>query len=210
MFNVTYTHSYDNGIDFESSIIDNVFYNVNSRTAVLDINDYYYEYRDVPAEAVEDLINADSVGAHYNKVFKSAFGPSKYLGAWEECDLNSVPVNKDFDSTPVAKDFTVAEDTVAVETKEYSLQTPNQVRVDEGFDTVEYSLRTPAPLQVAADNVTDDVKSTVFFTLDGGDREFTFESDKSDLYDAVEEVDNYVKRLGARGNVRKVVFEFSE
>lgn len=196
-----------------SSLIDSVYYNANDRTAVLDVNDRIYRYSDVDRDDVEALANGrdsnGSVGAHYNRVFKTKYGPGEYLGDYDEVDYDIVPVEgkptpkdlrEDNSPEPSNRFAFVSEGS----TTEWSLGTPDTASTATA--TKEYSLTLPEPASVVEDS---DVESVVVtFTLEGFDREFEYEANSSDLTDAVEELHNHVKAFGAKGRVRKAVVTF--
>lgn len=224
MTTIEYTKSYDEDYDFTSSLVQSVRYNENDSSVAIELNDNYYRYTNVPLDAVEDLVNADSVGVHYNTVFKRTYGPGENLGPWYDVRLNEVPatayVGKDFESAPVGKDFiTISGEGVTLSsdgsatftnepTREYSLTTPSAASADS--PTKEYSLKTPEPepLDETLWGSDETVKSTVFFTIDGGEKIYEFASEQTDLVDAIAEVNDYVSVLGAKGKVVRVVFDF--
>jgi len=228
-FDFTYTQHY--GVN--SSWVDDVYYNANERYAVIDLDDNMYRYDNVSKDDVEALVKAPSVGAYYNTQFKHAFGPGTYLGNWNSVDYDVVEEVKDTinvgNSTgptltvqagqiylaggqPVANDF----NTPPV-TKEFSLKAnPNKERYGDGEpmyvqadSTKEYSLKTPEPeVKLESNDFNDTTVSTVYFTLDDYDKVYEYRSDKLSVEGAIEEVNAYVSRLGGRGKVVKVVFEF--
>jgi hypothetical protein len=186
----TYTHEYE--VD-NSSLIEVVYYNANDRSAVIDVNDEWYRYTNVDKADVERLVNGEdengSVGAHYNRHFKPRFGPGEHLGSWWGWDAVSedeVPV-----TTYVTGDVVKAGTVIARSnepTKEYSLQ--------------------PVPEKPA---VTDNGVAGVIieFTLDGIEgKTFTFDALSVTVEDAIEELHNYVSRIGTTGKVVKAVINF--
>lgn len=190
MTNFEYTKTFD----VDSSLIDEVFYNANDNTVVLDVNNEMYRYSNVTLQAVEDLVNGKgyngSVGAHYNSLFKKTYGPGEDLGGWYVVDGIKVPVQNDWSGTAVPKAMTT-----------------NEARVDNNLPTVEYSLQPLADFKSDAEAV----RSTVFFTIYGtGDKVFEYKSNKDEVAEAVAEVNDHVSKIGAHGKVLKVVFEFSE
>jgi len=206
MTDFTYTKNF--GTD--SSFVDGVFYNENEKYAVVELADDYYLYENVSESDVADLVNAPSVGAHYNTVFKKAHGPGEHLGSWSGVDFEWVPAAHGTGTTP--KDLTEP-------TKEFSLQAfanHHGLEVNGTTEAVastkEYSLAEIPVTDVAGPEKIEagtGVTSTVFFTIEGiDDKVFEFESDKDDIDPAVGEVHEYVKRLGVVGRVVKVVFEF--
>ena len=72
---IEYTKDYD---EYESSTVEDILYNANTRTALVAPRGEYYAYSDVDESDVEVLIDADSVGAEYTN-FKRTFGPGTYL-----------------------------------------------------------------------------------------------------------------------------------
>ncbi len=80
---------------FSSSLIDEVLFNENDDTVILDVNDWMYRYSGVKHVDVADLVSADSVGGYYNTYFKEKFGPGEKLGFYSEVEVILVPVKKD-------------------------------------------------------------------------------------------------------------------
>jgi hypothetical protein len=131
-------------LDVESSVIDEVYFNENDNTAVLDVNDWLYLYSNVQASDIGDLLNSDSVGAYYNQVFKEKFGPAEKLGHYTDWDGVNVPVYKD-QSTPTTPKGLV----ITGETKTYH-GAVNSLRETAGAYAGSY---VGPHLTVAADNV---------------------------------------------------------
>jgi hypothetical protein len=190
----TYTHEYT----VDSSVIEGIYYNANDKTLVLDVNEEYYLWQPVLKADVDALANAESVGAHFNTVWKNRFGKGEHLGNWYDWD-------EQYETD--RNDYTQA---VQVETPQEAFDRVKQ-RADAALatagDTKEYSLQ---PLPAAG--VTSDVEgasTVVYFNLpDVGEKEFQFTASTSDVYEAVEELHQYVSRIGQRGSVKRVVVEF--
>lgn len=80
----TYTHSLTST---GSSLIDEVYYNLDSRSLVLVMcSGNGYQYDNVPFAHYDDLSRANSLGGFYNSVIKPTHGPGKFLGYFSEED----------------------------------------------------------------------------------------------------------------------------
>jgi len=85
---IVYTHLF---ADFDSSVVDSVWYDEVTQTAYVDLEDRVYKYDSVPFAEVEALVQAPSVGRAFsgnlfNKGFKQKFGPSTFIGNYWEVD----------------------------------------------------------------------------------------------------------------------------
>lgn len=180
----TYTKEY--GVS--SSLIDSVYYDQNEREVLLDVDNSLYLYSGVSPEDVEALVSGDetgSVGAYYNKSWKGKFH-SEYVGYWDEVEYREVDVKQPYATVSVSPAEVVS---VPRSTREYSLQ--------------------PIPERPSV-TVSDGAKAVVSFTLDGIEgKEFNYEAATSDVNSAVEELHNYVSRIGTTGKVKRVVVEFA-
>lgn len=111
-----YTSRFDNGIDFDSSSLDKVYY--NSDTNVLGVefqtNDTIYGYRSVPESVFNLFVGSDSVGGFYVDHIKDRFdGDGIYtiglpvedeeepLADWERELLANEPVEVEVDPSNV-------------------------------------------------------------------------------------------------------------
>lgn len=218
------TFDYTKEFVVSSSLIDSVHFNENDGTVVLDVNDELYRYSGVNGQDVSALVRADSVGAHYNKVFKPTFGPAEHLGYWDDLEPNLVPVEKDQSVPTTPKGLYLVDGSEAPEvdapTKEYSLSVFDNtvsgapLRVVEGSDeepTKEYSLsfEDEAPEVSAAEGIEGVREIVVHFTLDSFDRKFKFTAEgATSVEGAIEELNDYVSKMRATGRVRKVVVKF--
>lgn len=89
MTTIDYTHEFN---DFDSSLVDNVWYDETTQKAAIDLNDSIYVYSNVPLSAVEDLVSSSSIGRAFNGQFmstgfKKKFGPGEYVGGYYDVDL---------------------------------------------------------------------------------------------------------------------------
>lgn len=117
---LTYTNAYDAGDEFESSFVNAVLYDANDRHAAVQIGDAgdYYIYEGVSPQDVENLVNANSVGAAYNQIFKVEHGPAVVSMSFWDTDEDEVEiknqapvqpngvVSNDWNSSRVNNDFT--------------------------------------------------------------------------------------------------------
>ncbi len=223
--------AYTKEFSVSSSLIDSAWYNENDETLVLDVDDELYRYSGVPGEAVSALVrggDTGSVGAHYNRVFKKAFGPGEHLGFWDTVEPVWVHVIKNTPTPTTPKglvDISFNDVVDAVDnyldsqapTKEFSLNSePTVVKfdpplvVDVSEPTREFALSFDegAP-SVAEVEGLDNVKAiVVHFTL-SGDKVYKYKARTShNVEDAIEELNDYVSLVGAKGRVRKVVVKF--
>lgn len=90
---------YTQTADVDSSAVDEVYYNANSKELAVDLHDEVYVYQNVPKARYEALVNADSVGRAFREV-KRDYGPSEYLGYCSEVDY--VPTREAFDAVDMA------------------------------------------------------------------------------------------------------------
>jgi hypothetical protein len=235
---MTINFDYTKYYPVNSSAVDAVFHNENDNTLVIDWDDELYRYSAV-TKAEADAVAAGNYGLNTGgsvgrscQNLKAAKGPGEYLGTYDEDEVyenrvevkQSVGVPKDFVTTAgvtLNNVSTINGEPVGLPngpTREYSLKTPAVETVNVGGalsgndeePTKEYSLRTPeAPAAAGLDDAAGETY-TVFFTLDDGDREYEFNADDAlDLEDALEELNEYVSRVGARGKVRRVVVNFA-
>lgn len=190
----TYTHEYT----VDSSVIEGVYYNANDGYVVLDVGEEFYLYKTVTQADVEDLVEGDengSVGAYYNRVWKSKFGPGEHLGNWYDWD----EFYEDTRETPQqAFDRVKAQADAVV----------NGYQLENHDVTREFSLQ-PIPEKAVGVSDVESATTVVYFNLpDVGDKEFQFKASTSDVYEAVDELHEYVSRIGQRGAVKRVVVEF--
>lgn len=75
--------------DINSSLVKDVYYNADTREAVLNLHGWAYKYSNVGVFDYTDLISAPSVGSAYAD-FKSDFGPAEALGWASDVDFKSV------------------------------------------------------------------------------------------------------------------------
>lgn len=87
-----FTHRF---VGLDSSLVWNVWYDADTNTAYVDLQDWIYAYSAVPLSAVQTLVGADSIGRAFNgfffsstKGFKQIYGPGKALGA--RGDINKI------------------------------------------------------------------------------------------------------------------------
>lgn len=227
--------------DVSSSLIDSVYFNENDKTVVLDVNDELYRYSNVSEGDVSALVRGGtgslrdgSVGAYYNRTFKTTFGPGEHLGYYEDFDPEQVSVRKD-QSVPTTPKGLVDAPTLSVVRGENSRDSVLTV-APGGFvsapadePTKEFSLSvfdntvSGAPVAVSdeptkefaltvveddAAPVREGVSVTVHFRLEDSDKKYKYKAEASDVYDAIEELNQYMLKVGARGDVVKVVTKF--
>lgn len=119
MFNTNF--SYTDHYAPDSSFINNVWYNRNNNELVVVIGDNAYLYENVDFANVRQLVDAYSVGTHYNTIFKGKFSPAKSLGAANTIGV-SYERKKDLDDTNAVN---------VTPTKEFSLTAPAPVKSEE-------------------------------------------------------------------------------
>ena len=211
MSTITYTDFFD---DFSSSLVDSVAYDRPTQAAYVDLNDEVYRYDNVPVEAVEALVNADSVGRAFNgsfmsRGFKQKFGPGTHIGNWASLSYEerpSAPVVSSTTSTNglVGKNLTYAPNaTVDGQTISDNVVTPDEVRVSLGVPTT-----TANPVRVALKVPSNEVpdtagsrKYTVHFESNG---EKTHTLEATSVEDALKQVASAADMLGVRVKVTGV------
>lgn len=70
----------------DSSLVDGLYYNENTRQLAVDLQDRVYVYSSVPKAVADEFVSAPSKGGYF-RGFKSRFGPSEFLGDWEYIDF---------------------------------------------------------------------------------------------------------------------------
>lgn len=217
--------------DVSSSIVEGVYFNENDSTVVLDISDVLYRYSDVTVGDVSELVtggDSGSTGTHYNVVFKHKFGPAEKLGYWNNYNYNQVPVNKQTPGTPKGL-YDGSVETISAANlsshspRGYDVEAPTKEHSFNVFDhsvsgspvavddepTKEFSL-TLADETTGVDVSDSDVTITVHFTLDGSDKKHKFVSTEDEVVYAIDELNEYISRFGAKGKVSKVVTRFND
>lgn len=192
-----------------SSWIEGIYFNANTGEAVLDLNDELYLYPDVDRDEVAALAFAESPGAYYSTVFKPNFGPAEHIGNYDDVDSYKVaevtPKNLVTTPEPEKALTTSPEPEKNFVSVGHSLGAPDSK--DSGSSVQDYPTRehSLAPIGSPGVEAVDGWKTEVFFTLEGSDREYVFESALIDAGHAVEELNDYISAFGAKGKVSKVV-----
>lgn len=190
-----------------SSFVDFVHYNSNDNSVAIEFTDDVYVYDGVSESDYRALVEADSVGAHYNTVFKHRYGPGTHLGSWKEVEYEEAKQVVSTPTTPKGLNF----DTAETPTKEYSLASVSPIRsepvllddvkVDE--PTREFSL-APVGSRVAS---TTDGNETYEVIFNGG-RSFTPKGNITSVDDAVWALNEIGDMLDVEVKVEKVVVTF--
>lgn len=193
-----------------STAVDTLWFNANDNTLVIDWDDNLYRFTGVTEQEALSVAagtyggNSGSVGRAAQQLKKDK-GPGEFLGYYDELDWERVDVAQ---TTAVPKDlrtYNTYNPAAAEPTKEYSLRAVPQAESVNVTATKEFSLKTPEPLKVVEESRES---TTLFFTLDGFEKVYEFEAESVDLDDALAELSAYVKRVGATGKVVKAVIEF--
>jgi hypothetical protein len=200
------TVQYTDYLPVNSSAVDDLYFNGNDNTLVVDWDDSLYRYYGVTraeAQAVQIGQYGGQPASHPSvgraaQVLKTAKGPGEYLGNYNDVDFERVLTRP---AAGVPKDFTTA-----TFVKEYSLGEPAVSGAVATNSTKEFSLQ---PVALAPENLEPDDVVTLFFTLDGAEMEYEFEADSTDVQEAINELNEYVSRLKARGRVLRAVVEFA-
>lgn len=204
-YDFTYTKE---ASDAASSLVEGIFYNENDQTMVVDLNDSLYQYTGISEQVFSDFVAADSLGAHYNTVVKVNYGPADYLGNYDDLDWNRVAVNTKPTADVTSNDWTYSSDSINTTIT----AGPGQIYIANP-PTQEVSLATPeVPSNPATGGIDDSVVEATFkvhFTLVGHDKKYKFDAESANSVEAaIDELNAYVSRLGARGVVSKVVVKF--
>lgn len=107
-FDFEYTH-YRKPV---SSLVDEVWYNSDTKELAVSLHDEVYVYSGVPLTRYQSLIFANSVGREYQSI-KREFGPSEYLGDRYELEFGEKSYEApDMGSVGTPKGLTYAENAV--------------------------------------------------------------------------------------------------
>lgn len=84
MSRVTYTEVFSP----DSSLVEDVYYDANTRELTVVLHDELYRYSNVDKRVVNEFKNAHSAGRFYAANIKRTYGPGEYLGtSWDvDCD----------------------------------------------------------------------------------------------------------------------------
>lgn len=184
------TYNYTELYRTDSSWIKFVYYDENARDAAIVMNDKVYLFTGVSNSAVEELVNADSVGGFKNSArFNELFGEGKNIGdGWR------ITVIRDAVKQPVVQNewwdnrVQVSPQTTTESVKHRGAQVE---------DTTEVSLLTPV-----ADKADVGNDYFVVFEVNGQTREHTVKGVDS-LPEAVKALEEIAKMLG-------LVFDYTE
>ena len=185
MTHVAYTHHWETG---NSTAVDNVYYNENNKKVYIDWDDEVYEYSNVTLAEAQAVVNGGGTGGSIGRAaarLKNNKGPGRHLGNWWNLSFDEV-------LTGYAE----------------HRATRAAAKVNAGTPTRAYSLQTPAaPASVSTGEATASV--TVFFTLEGTSTVHEFVAQSDDVYEAIEELNQFVSRLKTTGKVTKAVVDFA-
>ena len=126
---VTYTEYHEPN----SSLVEGVYYNENTKELTVDLNDEIYRYTNVPKETVRAFVEGrgygGSAGKFYTPEIKRKFGPGEYVGYYSAVEFDPVKVlTAATVGTP--KDLTYAPDAkVTDNTGNHLSLTPGDLRV---------------------------------------------------------------------------------
>lgn len=176
-----------------SSAVDEVHYNANTKELAVDLHDEVYVYSGVPESRYEALVNAPSVGRTFREV-KRDYGPSEYLGYVTDVDYEKSGV----DAPDMGAVLTVGSArTAAVGTPKALTLAPNAVVTGT---TERFDLAPAAPAASATR------KHTVVFTANGAERKHTLNVASVD--EAVAAVNEIAAMLDLAFKVKEVVVSF--
>lgn len=101
MITVTYTQ------DFSpfSSLVDDVYYDADTRELTVDLNDEIYRYSGVPEQVFNDFRSASSAGGFYTPEVKRKYGPGDYLGHYDEINFEPHYPTADDTTTETPQDW---------------------------------------------------------------------------------------------------------
>lgn len=83
MSDIVYTRGVSSKAIADSSLVDEVYYNENTKELYVDLDTAVYKYSNVPPQVVADFEAADSAGSFYGQHIKRVFGPGENLGSWQ-------------------------------------------------------------------------------------------------------------------------------
>lgn len=180
MSRVTYTEVFAP----DSSLVEGVYYDANTRELTVVLHDELYRYSGVGKSTVEAFKNARSAGRFYTSTVKRNYGPGEYLGSEWDADYDEVSEGAAPDMSAPLYDATKA----TIDTK----GTPKGLTYAEGAvitnvgetgNASTFSL-TPAPVLKTAR------KHKVAFDTPNGRREHTL------LAESVEDAAGEIVKLG--------------
>lgn len=185
MPNFTYTHTRR----VDSSAVDEVYYNENTKELAVDLHDEVYVYPNVPLARYEALVGASSVGRAFREV-KRDYGPSSYLGYATQVNyVRETTKAPSMAAVGTPKGLTYAEDAVV---DGRPVASPNEVRVDLGLAPV------AAPGGVK-------FRHAVYFEVEGlGNGSKVYNVEAGSVNEAVEALSEATAALGLDVNVKEV------
>ena len=179
-----------------SSAVDGVVYNVNTKKLAVNLHGEVYVYNNVPLSRYEALVTAPSVGRFFREI-KSDYGPSEYLGRNTSVTYQTGSVEApSMAALGTPKALTLAEG-VTVNNSFITLSTPTQTRTTLGLPDVVES--TP---------VGTTRRHSVLFNVEGltADREYGVDATSVD--EAVAALTEAVAALGLDVKVKEVTVYF--
>lgn len=195
MTNIAYTRQVAIG---NSSLVDEVYYNENTRDLYVDLDGPVYKYRGVPVEVVDKFEAAASAGAFYNTEIKRVFGPGDDLGHWEHLDYDAEDVEVKTTGLTVYNAGNIPAQTVYHAGGIVSATTPNTVHNT-------FSLK-PFPEGIKVEGVEREYAVT--FEVIGILDHKTHTLKASSVDEAVQTVLDLGKMLGLNFIVREVCIRF--
>lgn len=177
-----YTEAFEQDLDFNSSVIDGIYYNSNNNQVCLDINDELYVYEVNSRDDVTELVNAESLGTYYNKRFKHIFGPGRYIGKWSLKLLDRVDVIEPSHEDP---------------TKFINIAGDGSVFITNG-------VLPSSEINSSVITFNPNRRHEVVFTVEDGTVEKTATFTVNSVPAAVAELGNLAKMLDIKFNVKRV------
>lgn len=187
------TFEYTHTKPVNSSAVDEVHYNANTKELAVDLHDEVYVYSGVPESRYEALTNAPSVGRTFREV-KRDYGPSEYLGYVRDIGYEKSGVDSGVTTASgvVPKNLTYASNAKVTTstTGNYASQPSEFISLNAYTDTKSPSKR----------------KHEVVFEAAGAERIYSLEATSVD--EAVEALQGVAEALDIDVQVRAVTVYF--
>lgn len=189
MTDFDYTHS----TTPDSSLVQKVLYNANTKELVVNLRGWGYKYSDVEQSDYHNLISADSVGSAYTDV-KREHGPAEPLGQFNYVNTNVVWVRPTNTTVGTPKDLKVSDDTIVTTATAPATQV--------------FNLYSNEPQVSVSSEPTVRRFHKVVFDVDGGATGKSYSTEAGSVDEAVKSLTDVVDSLGLEVTVREVTVYF--
>jgi len=207
MFNFDYT---DVLLDVDSTLVDEIYYNANDKSMLVDLDDTVYHYTDVPVEVFEAFKASSSKGRFYGRKIKSSYGPGTKVGHYTEVEAREVdkvkaPVLASVGAAPLPNWERPRDASGRFQSSGLRVKTPEPVAPVTGLYT---TLRT-VDSTPGVENVAGQTRTHVIaFTLKGKDRVKYHTVQANSVDEAVSLLSDAAEALDATFTVKEVTVKF--